>query len=194
MSSVALLAFCFVPAALSARPAIAECGADSPAAHNHAMMQHQLHSDCVTPTQPGQGAFAAIQEIVGILEADPKTDWSKVNIDALRRHLVDMSNVTLAANIESAPVAGGVQFKITGAGPVQDSIHRMVFAHAAAMNGVGGWRFAAAEIENGASLTVWAPANEAEKLRGLGFFGVLTRGMHHQQHHLMIARGENPHE
>jgi hypothetical protein len=31
-------------------------------------------------------------------------------------------------------------------------------------------------------------------LRGLGFFGVLTLGMHHQVRHLMIARGENAHE
>ena len=36
-------------------------------------------SDTTTPTMPGQDAFGAIQEIVRILEADPKTDWSKVN-------------------------------------------------------------------------------------------------------------------
>ena len=47
------------------------------------------------PTEAGQGAFAAIQEIVAILEADPDTDWSKVDIDALRQHLVDMNAVTL---------------------------------------------------------------------------------------------------
>ena len=28
----------------------------------------------------------------------------------------------------------------------------------------------------------------------LGFFGVLTLGMHHQMHHLMLARGMNPHQ
>jgi len=67
----------------------------------------------------------------------------------------------------------------------------MVIAHAAAMNGVGGWRFAASETDAGAVLTVLAPARDAAKLRGLGFIGVMTRGMHHQMHHLMIARGEN---
>jgi hypothetical protein len=41
--------------------------------------------------------------------------------------------------------------------------------------------------------TTSAPAKDADKLRGLGFLGVLTLGMHHQIHHLMIARGENPH-
>ena len=40
-------------------------------------------SDTTTPTMPGQDAFGAIQEIVRILEADPKTDWSKVNLEAL---------------------------------------------------------------------------------------------------------------
>jgi len=39
---------------------------------------------------PGQDAFGAIQEIVQILDADPKTDWSKVDLEALRQHLIDM--------------------------------------------------------------------------------------------------------
>ncbi|MFX5914869.1 hypothetical protein ABTE45_18800, partial [Acinetobacter baumannii] len=53
------------------------------------------------PTQPGQSAFAAILEIVALLEADPATDWSKVNIEALRQHLIDMDNVTLRADVKS---------------------------------------------------------------------------------------------
>ena len=32
------------------------------------------------PTLPGQAAFGAIQEIVAILDSDPKTDWSKVDL------------------------------------------------------------------------------------------------------------------
>ena len=146
------------------------------------------------PTQPGQSAFAAIQEIVAILVADPKTDWSKVDIDALRQHLVDMNNVTLAADVKSAPVDGGMRFDVTGEGPVRDSIRRMVAAHASTMNGVDGWRFEAVEIDGGESLIARPPAKDADKLRGLGFFGVLTLGMHHQTHHLMLARGENPHD
>ncbi len=69
----------------------------------------------------------------------------------------------------------------------------MVGAHAATMNGVDGWRFTSSETDDGAVLTVLVPAKDANKLRGLGFIGVMTRGMHHQMHHLMIARGENPH-
>jgi hypothetical protein len=61
------------------------------------------------------------------------------------------------------------------------------------MKSVDGWKFEATEIEGGASLTVHVPTKDVDKLRGLGFLGVLTLGMHHQMHHLMIARGENPH-
>jgi hypothetical protein len=183
----------------------ADMGAASGMMHGqHMMMQgqhgmpgagmvHRLQEGGAFATQPGQGAFAAIQEIVQILVADPETDWSKVDIDALRQHLVDMNNVTLSANVKSESIDGGMRFDVTGEGPVRDSIRRMTMAHAATMNGVEGWRFEAAEIEGGASLTVHPPAKDAKKLRGLGFFGVLTLGMHHQMHHLLIARGENPH-
>ena len=159
-----------------------------------AQMNSAHHHSGALPTQPGQGAFAAIQEIVEMLEADPATDWSKVNIDALRQHLVDMDNVTLRADARGEAIDGGMRFTVSGEGPVKDSIQRMVAAHAATMNGVGGWKFAASSTETGAILTVLPPAREVGKLRALGFFGVLTRGMHHQMHHLMLARGENPHE
>ena len=104
-----------------------------------------------------------------------------------------MNNVTLAANVKNVPIDHGMRFDVTGEGPVRDFIRRMTMAHAATMNGVDGWEFEAAEIEGGASLTVHAPAKDVDKLHGLGFVGVLTLGMHHQMHHLMIARGGNPH-
>jgi hypothetical protein len=143
------------------------------------------------PVQPGQAAFAAIQEIVALLEADPTTDWAKVDIEALRRHLIDMDAVTLHAAVSSEAVEGGLRFTVNGEGPVRDSIRRMVAAHAAAMSGA--WRFTAAETPAGATLTVLVPEADRAKLRGLGFLGVMTRGMHHQAHHLMLARGGDPH-
>lgn len=146
-----------------------------------------------TPIQAGQAAFAAIQEIVEILEADPATDWSKVNIEALRLHLIDMDNVTLRAEVKSEPIEGGMRFIVSGVGPVKDSIQRMVVAHAATMDGVENWTFTATPTEAGAILAITTPPKDAEKLRGLGFIGVMTRGMHHQAHHLMIAKGHHPH-
>ena len=152
---------------------------------------HGHHPGAAAPTQPGQAAFAAIQEIVAILEADPATDWRKVDIEALRRHLIDMDAVTLRAMVVSEPVEGGLRFTVTGDGPVRASIRRMVTAHAATLR--GDWRFAAAETPAGAALTVLVPDADRAKLRGLGFLGVMTRGMHHQAHHLMLARGGDPH-
>jgi hypothetical protein len=189
-----ILIACLAPAS-----ALAQEGGPMPI-HGE-MMQGEMthaHGDPArpgsTPTEVGEGAFAAIQEIVAILERDPATDWSKVDIDALRQHLVDMNAVTLEARVASAPVDGGTRFDVTGDGAVSESIRRMVMAHAATMNGVDGWTFAAAPIEGGVSLTVRAPSKDAAKLKGLGFFGLMTLGMHHQMHHLMIARGQNPHE
>jgi len=144
-------------------------------------------------TEPGQAAFAAIQEIVQILEADPKTDWSKVDVEALRQHLIDMNNVTMVAQVESETINGGMRFIVTGEGAVRESIRRMTSAHAATMDGVGGWHFTAKETGGGSIFEVRVPAADAAKLKGLGFIGVMTRGMHHQDHHLMIARGEHPH-
>jgi hypothetical protein len=157
-------------------------------------MAHHHTAGTSVPTQPGQAAFAAIQEIVGILEADPQTDWSKVNIEALRQHLIDMNNVTLDAKVTSEPVEGGMRFDVTGEGAVRDSIRRMVTAHAATINGADGWTFEVKDIDGGASLVVRAPAKDAAKLHGFGFIGVMAQGMHHQDHDLMLARGENPHE
>jgi hypothetical protein len=61
------------------------------------------------------------------------------------------------------------------------------------MDGVGGWHFTAKETDGGAIFEVRVPASDMAKLKALGFIGVMTRGMHHQKHHLMIARGEHPH-
>ena len=158
---------------------------------HHPMMAHPPSAGA--PTQAGQSAFAAIQEIVELLEADPKTDWSKVDIEALRRHLIDMDNVTLRADVRNEPVEGGVRFVVTGAGPVRNSIQRMTATHAATMNGVGGWTYANEVTPDGADLTVLVPPRDKLKLTALGFIGVMTTGMHHQMHHLMIARGGTLH-
>ena len=61
------------------------------------------------PTMPGQEAFGTIQEVVQILEADPTTDWSKVNIPALREHLIDMNEVTLRAVATERALENGIE-------------------------------------------------------------------------------------
>ncbi len=147
------------------------------------------------PGETGQAAFAAIQEIVAMLDANPATDWTKVDIEVLRQHLIDMNNVTLGAEVKAVEVEGGIRFSVSGEGPVRESVRRMVMAHAATMNGVDGWKFVAATSDTGATLAV-SPPDQASmvKLRALGFIGVMARGMHHQQHHWMLATGMDPHQ
>lgn len=180
----ALVIFMFVPA----------FAADEVA--GHANMDHGAVTAAETmPKEPGQSSFAAIQEIVTILDADPETDWSKVDIEALRQHLIDMSNVTLLARVQNATAADGMIFSVSGDGIVKDSIRRMVAGHADAMNGVSNWRYIAEPSSSGANLTVIPPdESSAVKLRALGFIGIMARGMHHQEHHLMIAKGLGPHQ
>lgn len=190
LRTIAFLSF-LVPAA-----AFAQSATDNRSTMSHGSMDHsRMHAQMAgpSPIEPGQSAFAAIQEIVVLLESDPYTDWSRVNIDALRDHLADMDAVTLHAKVEGQPVEGGMKFLVTGEGPVAELIRRMLTAHAATMNGVNGWQFTAVKTRDGAIMTVIVPLQDEIKLRGLGFFGVLAVGMHHQVHHLMIARGDNPH-
>lgn len=159
--------------------------------HQSQMATNQVVSG--TPKEADQSAFAAIQEIVVILRADPKTDWSKVNVEALRQHLIDMNNVTLLAQVKTEATPQAIRFIVTGTGDVQGSIQRMVLAHADTMNGVNGWQLKGEKIDNGAILSVTATQSELTKIKALGFIGMMTEGMHHQEHHLALARGVEPH-
>jgi len=144
-------------------------------------------------SEPGQSAFAAIAEVVNVLKADPNTDWSKVNIDALRDHLRDMDIVTIDSATVSTEVDGGMRFDVTGSGDVADAIRRMATAHAGMMDGVDGWTYSTAEIAGGEAMTVIVPKADLAKLKGLGFYGVMASGMHHQPHHWAMATGGSPH-
>ncbi|MEN9708322.1 MAG: hypothetical protein RIQ68_730 [Pseudomonadota bacterium] len=188
---IALALACFLfPAATFAQT-------HAPIDHSGAM-HHGTNSAVATQIQivarePGQSAFAAIQEIVAILRADPKTDWSKVNVEALRQHLIDMNNVTLGAAVKTEMASQSITFIVSGTGTVRGSIQRMVLAHAQTMNGVNGWKLTADKTSDGAKLTITAASQDLAKLNALGFIGVMTEGMHHQEHHLALARGSDPH-
>jgi hypothetical protein len=146
------------------------------------------------PVMPGQDAFGAIQEIVRILEADPTTEWSKVDLARLREHLIDMNEVTLQATAAERPIDGGIEVAVTGSGRTLDAIRRMLPAHARALDQMPGWRARAEPLEDGVRLTVTAAApGEVAHIRGLGFSGLLVSGGHHQAHHLAMAKGQHAH-
>jgi hypothetical protein len=144
------------------------------------------------PTMPGQDAFGAIQEIVQILQSNRKTDWSKVNIDGLRQHLIDMNEVTLHAVATPRLVDNGIEFTVTGEGRTLEAIKRMVPAHVNELHEIG-WNAKSEDLPNGVKLTVMASeAQPLIKLKALGFMGIMVQGGHHQPHHLMMATGQFP--
>jgi len=154
--------------------------------------QHVLGSNGVVPTMPGQDAFGAIQEIVRILEADPNTDWRKINLAALREHLIDMNEVTLEATAVERVIDNGVQIDVTGSGRTLVAIQRMLPAHARELNGLSDWHSKTEALAHGVRLTVTSKtAAEIAHIRGLGFIGLLVSGSHHQPHHLAMAKGEH---
>jgi hypothetical protein len=153
-------------------------------------------TDTSTPTMPGQDAFGAIQEIVRILEADPKTDWSKVNLEALRQHLIDMIEVTLNSEAVTKPIDGGIEATVTGTGRTVEAIQRMVRAqaHQVDQTHLNGWSAKTEPLPNGVVLTVTSSdPQQVQHIRGLGFIGFMASGSHHQAHHLAMAKGEFVH-
>ena len=153
-------------------------------------------SDTTTPTMPGQDAFGAVQEIVRLLEADPKTDWSKVNLEALRQHLIDMNEVTLKADTLTKPIEGGIEVTVTGTGRTVEAIQRMVSAqaHQVDQTHLNGWSAKTEPLPNGVLLTVTSSdPQQVQHIRGLGFIGFMASGSHHQAHHLAMAKGEFVH-
>ena len=154
-----------------------------------------MHPASMTPTLPGQDAFGAIQEVVNILDADAKTDWSKVDLEALRQHLIDMNEVTLKADAAPKQIDGGLEIAVTGDGRTLGAIQRMVPAWAQTMNGQSGWTAKTTSLPDGELLTVTATdPKEIQHIRGLGFIGLLVSGSMHQPHHLAMAKGEFDHE
>jgi hypothetical protein len=157
-------------------------------------MQMMQKMAIAAPTMPGQDAFGAIAEVVRILEADPATDWTKVDIERLRQHLIDMNEVVLRSDVKQTAVLGGLAMEIKGTGRTEQAIRAMVVPHAIELDRMPEWSATTEPIAGGVRLTVITKrvddAQLVARIRGLGFAGLLTEGAHHQSHHLAMARGE----
>ncbi len=186
-------------------PAVRDTAPTPPAAHAHTPgMSHDsamtamnnasaISATVPGPTRAGQEAFATIGEIVRILEADPRTDWSKVDLEALRQHLMDMDDVTMRAVVRTTNIEGGATFEVQGTGRVRDAVRRMAVSHGAMITSADGFSWQSVETPTGARVTVRALKGDdtamAQRLRALGFVALLTLGDHHTAHHLGIANG-----
>ncbi|MEP2980675.1 MAG: hypothetical protein ABJO86_14380 [Lentilitoribacter sp.] len=148
----------------------------------------------VYPTEQGQSGFAAIAEIVSILENDPDTDWSKVNINALREHLVDMDALTLDTSVSMDKSVTSIAFIAEGKGATLRALQNMVPAHANELNKMDEWAVSGKATATGATLTVTpSDVSELPRIEALGFFGLMATGAHHQAHHLGMASGKMLH-
>ena len=174
--------------------------------HDHGSMpsdgsdMHAQHTQAMrgtaggAPTLPGQDAFGAIAEVVKILDADPTTDWSKVDLERLRQHLIDMNEVVLRSAVTQTPVPGGLAMEITGTGRTEQAIRAMVVPHAVELDRMPEWSARTEPIAGGVRLVVVTKKPDdmraVARIRGLGFAGLITEGAHHQPHHLAMAKGE----
>lgn len=188
--------FRVLPMSLATSAAVAA----TPSAAQHA--DHSGHAGHVMaapgtsgiPSEPGDGSFAAIIEIVAMLSADPDTDWTRVDIAGLREHLVDMNQLVTGASVRSEPLANGLRMRIDTSGRAGEAASRMVPAHAPFLLAETGWH---SEVVAEEDTIVWTvtttDAGAVARIRALGFFGLMAIGNHHRMHHMAMARGEAAH-
>ena len=162
---------------------------------NQEMMNH-MQMRMSPLSEAGNDAFGTIQEVIRKLESNPNTDWSKVNIEALRAHLADMEDMTLNVEILSQTnILNGVKtiIKATTARAYK-ALKRVFKAHPNQLKKETGWNMTI--VEKNKDFIIKATTsnkNEINKIRGLGYIGLMAYGAHHQPHHWMIANGKNPH-
>ena len=175
----------------------------STAAHAQHAMDHKEHATMHgattmpaepigSPAEPGQGAFAAIAEIARILRDDPDTDWSSVDLEALRDHLIDMDALISDTEIETTQVESGLRIEIDLIKHQNQAASRMVPAHAPVLAEETGWNSA---VKTSDGSLVWTVTGEGDsaQIKALGFYGLMATGDHHREHHLAIASGHSAH-
>ena len=129
-----------------------------------------------------------------VLEADPETDWSQVNLGALRDHLVDMDRLVTPTTVKELKLTNGVRVLASGDADKIATLRRMVPAHAAELAKDGRWNVEVTENAESVELTVTSEDIAViARIKGLGFFGLMASQDHHKEHHMMMARGGNAH-
>ena len=157
--------------------------------------QHSSHGSAAIHSSPleqgGQAAFAAIIELVAMLEKKPQTDWQKIDIDNLRTHLVDMHRLMLETDATTSIIGDRqVRFDIRGNHSSIGSIHRMVSAHSQVIGESRGWVMDLELDDTGATVAVTVGDSATlNKLSALGFYGFMSLDSHHQVHHYQMALG-----
>jgi len=160
-----------------------------------AMMGNNTATTPVVLTESGTDPFATLQEVITALEANPGTNWEKVNIEALRLHLVEMQDMTINVDVKQQYIDNGFQAVVTPTtNRAVKSLTRVLSGHPAQMKAETGWDMQVQNNNGVFTLTVTTKkVHDIAKIRGLGYIGVMAYGNHHQPHHWAIASGDNPH-
>jgi len=159
--------------------------------HKPGMNHGSMTSDGGAPQEGGQGTFAALIEIVELLEQDAETNWNNVDIDGLRAHLLDMNHLMLDTEATTFTIAEDkIRFDIRGTAASIPSIHRMVPAHSRYIEQSRGWTIEPELNSEGATLTITVEDTTLlSRLNALGFYGFMSLDSHHQAHHYQMAIG-----
>lgn len=161
---------------------------------DHSAHQQEQAMTGAALSEPGQGAFAALSEVVRVLEADPNTDWAQVDLTGLRAHLVDMDRMVIDAVVMETDLPDGINAIATGDADTIATLRRMVPAHAGQLARDDRWAVVVSETSDGIELSVTSEIPEVVvRIKGLGFFGLMASQDHHREHHLMMARGIDAH-
>lgn len=169
-------------------------------AHDPKLMKQQGHIAAVKQgaplTEAGNDLFGTVQEVIRQLESRPDIEWESVDLEALRQHLLDMRD--MSENVEvlnQTAIENGSLINLTAVTPrAHNALRRVFAAHPAQLKLETGWEMQVTE-ENGTFTLVTISSNptEANKIRGLGYIGLMAWGNHHQPHHWAMATGQNPH-
>jgi len=120
---------------------------------DHSAHQQEQAMTGAALSEPGQGAFAALSELVRVLEADPNTDWAQVDLAGLRAHLVDMDRLVMDAVVIETDLPDGISAIATGDADTIATLRRMVPAHAAQLARDDRWTLNATETNDGIELS-----------------------------------------
>ncbi|MDZ7657716.1 hypothetical protein [Fodinibius sp.] len=155
--------------------------------------QHNMHQNSTPLTEPGNDIFGTIQEVVQKLEANPDTDWSQVNLEALRQHLLDMKAFTEEVEILSKDqIEKGIAITVRPHSErAVQALEKLFSMHPDMIKKEKGWDMNAKQNGNNWMITCTTNnESEVQKIRALGYIGLLSEGAHHQLHHWMIATGK----
>jgi hypothetical protein len=144
---------------------------------------HQGHGAVAVRTlsEPGQGAFAALTEVVALLSADPATDWARVDMDLL----------ITATNVTQLDLPDGIQMTLQTSGAAGGAALRMVPAHVSVLAAETGWQNDVVIVDD---VIIWTvTADTPEIVQALGFYGLMATGDHHRAHHMALALGQPMH-